>query len=161
MPVIVAVLVNLGQNMALWFAALWVYRLTISRRQISSRREALVLGALAGGLGLLGIAAPVEVAPGIFVDSRAPLILLAGALEALWSSHVRAEVADESQRGFNRGNASRAETLEEHRQMLEQIERGDTEAVRTIARAHLERVNPRRLTQSGRLVDITGLRPRF
>ncbi|HET9223566.1 MAG TPA: PAS domain S-box protein [Roseiflexaceae bacterium] len=90
MPVIVAVLVNLGQNVALWFAALWIFRLASSHwRFPPSRREALVLGVLAGGLGLLGIAPPVEVAPGIFVDTRAPLIVLAG----VWGGPLAAAAA--------------------------------------------------------------------
>jgi PAS domain S-box-containing protein len=80
MPAIVAVLVNLGQNLALWFAALWVYRLMYpSQRSISAYRSALLLGLLVGGLGLLGIAAPIAVGPGIVIDGRMPLVVLVGA----------------------------------------------------------------------------------
>lgn len=82
------------------------------------------------------------------------LILLVGALEMLWSSHVRVEVVDEMRRGFNRGNASRAETVEEHRRILDLMDAGDADGVRAVARAHLERVNPRRLTDAGQRVSL-------
>src|SRR5262245_37690780 len=66
---IVTVLVSLGQNMALWFAVLWVYRLVYpSRHTAPAYRSALVLGGLVGGLGLLGLAAPIEVVPGAILD---------------------------------------------------------------------------------------------
>jgi PAS domain S-box-containing protein len=80
MSALVAVLVNLVQNVALWLAALWMYRLLDARLpSAQTHRSASLIGMLAGGIGLLGVAAPVEIAPGIAVDGRMPLVVLAGA----------------------------------------------------------------------------------
>ena len=55
------------------------YRLVCSRwPNVLPHRSAFLLGALAGGIGLLGIASPIEIAPGIILDSRMPLVALAG-----------------------------------------------------------------------------------
>jgi PAS domain S-box-containing protein len=90
MSVIVAVLIKLGQSMVLWLAALWVYQHALSRWPSAlPQHTALLLGLLVGAVGLLGIARPVEIAPGVVFDGRTPLVVLAGA----WAGPFAALVA--------------------------------------------------------------------
>ncbi len=86
------------------------------------------------------------------------IILMVGALEALWSAQVTDQVTDETRRGFNRGTASRAEAVEEHRRILECIEAGDAAGAAAAVRAHLERVEPRRISHGGGRVALRALR---
>src|SRR5688500_5128965 len=80
MPAIVTVLVGLGQNMALLFAVLWIYRLLYPyERAGSSHVPALVLGGLVGGLGLLDVTIPIVVTPGVVIDGRTLLVVLVSA----------------------------------------------------------------------------------
>ncbi len=80
MPAIVTVLIGLGQNMALLFAVLWLYRLLYPHeRATSSPLPALVLGGLVGGLGLLGVTVPIAIAPGVIIEGRMLLVVLVSA----------------------------------------------------------------------------------
>ncbi len=67
------------------------------------------------------------------------LIILAGALEALWSSHVTSWVTDRADPG-NVPRPERLEALEVHARILEHIESGDADQARSLAAGHLRDV---------------------
>lgn len=86
------------------------------------------------------------------------IILLVGALETLWSAQVTDQVMLETKRGFNRGTASRLEAVEEHQQVLACIEAGDAAGAAAAIRAHLSRVEPRRVSHGDGRVTMRALR---
>lgn len=97
-----------------------------------------------------------------------PLILLVGALEILWSAHVRIS-SDGNQRGEGVGAGALSRplsqeidpmiSLAEHRQIAELIEAGDAEGARLAVAAHLARVQgvPTTANRAG-LIDLAALR---
>src|SRR5262245_40522977 len=76
---IATMLIGLGRNMALFFGALWLYRVVHPHvRAASAYAPALMLGGLVGGFSLLGISASSDAA-GTVLDCRVLLVLLIGA----------------------------------------------------------------------------------
>ncbi len=74
-----SILIGLGQNLALLLALLFLYRLvSVLARATHPRIPSFVLGALFGGIAILGMTLPIRVAPGILVDGRVVMVALAG-----------------------------------------------------------------------------------
>lgn len=67
------------------------------------------------------------------------LIILAGALEALWSSHVTSWVTDRADPG-NVPHTERLEALDVHGRILDHIENGEADEARAVAAGHLREV---------------------
>jgi len=85
------------------------------------------------------------------------LIVVVGALEALWSSHETGwahRTADPNAVSID----SRIEALTIHERMIDLIDAGDEGAVRELAAAHLADVQRYPSAGEGQQIDLTGLR---
>ncbi len=72
--------------------------------------------------------------------SNETLILMVGALEAIWSTHVTTKTALADDEPAPKGRRDARASIEEHRQICELIAGGEEEAVRLVVSRHLERV---------------------
>jgi DNA-binding FadR family transcriptional regulator len=95
------------------------------------------------------------------------MIAVVGALERLWSSHIRTSTARAAQRGQSRPPDEIRQSLEDHGAILDAIRAGDAEGTRAAVSRHIGRVqaqprsagaNPRidLATVRGQLHDRTG-----
>ena len=88
---------------------------------------------------------------------NATLIVVVGALEALWSSHETGwahRTADPATVSID----SRIEALTTHERMIDLIDAGDEAEVRALAAAHLADVQRYPSTGEGQQIDLSGLR---
>ncbi|WGX95539.1 FadR/GntR family transcriptional regulator [Nocardioides sp. L-11A] len=88
------------------------------------------------------------------------LVMLAGALESLWSSH-EAAWAHRSADTVDIPRAERLEALDEHRELIDAIADGDPEAARKIALRHLLVAQIYPGDQIDVLISPTSVRKRF
>lgn len=90
------------------------------------------------------------------------LVLVVGALEGLWSSHVASVTAAAADRGRASSPARRSQSIAEHEALVALIAAGDADAARQAALAHLERVQRTGLTAEVTVpIDLATLRTRL
>jgi signal transduction histidine kinase/CheY-like chemotaxis protein/HPt (histidine-containing phosphotransfer) domain-containing protein len=89
------VLLNLAQNIALAVFALvalpWLHKREFP---LGKQGAAAVLGLIFGAVVVLGMLAPVRIAPGVIIDGRSPLMALAGFIGGPLSAAAAAVMAD-------------------------------------------------------------------
>lgn len=83
------------------------------------------------------------------------LILVVGALESLWTSHVRALASSESRYKHE----SQLLGLDEHQEILDLIAQGNQAELRQRMAAHLERAQQLRSATGRGLIGLSSLRP--
>ncbi len=86
-------LINLIDNIAFLIALAAVGQLAVSRFHKSSLKYPLVLGVLFGSVTLLGMANPVNFAPGVFFDGRSIVLAVAGVVGGGLTAAIAAGMA--------------------------------------------------------------------
>ena len=86
-------LINLINNIAFLVALVAAGQLVISRFHKFSLNRQLLLGLLFGGVALLGMANPVNFAPGVFFDGRSIVLTVAGVLGGGMTATIAAGMA--------------------------------------------------------------------
>lgn len=90
------------------------------------------------------------------------LVLVVGALEALWSTHVASVTAAAADRGRAPTRDGQLRSIEEHEHLVGLIASGDHDGARLAASAHLERVQRTGLTADASVpIDLVTLRERL
>ena len=86
-------LINLINNIAFLVALVAAGQLVISRFHKFSLNRQLLLGLLFGGVALLGMANPVNFAPGVFFDGRSIVLTVAGVVGGGMTAAIAAGMA--------------------------------------------------------------------
>lgn len=90
------------------------------------------------------------------------LILVVGALEALWSSRVTATALSSADPGTERSARDVAGSKRDHDRVIALIEAGDDEGVQSLLRSHIERVQRIRTSVGAdELVNMVDIRQRL
>ncbi|MEO8693472.1 MAG: GntR family transcriptional regulator [Acidimicrobiales bacterium] len=89
-------------------------------------------------------------------------VVLLGALEAVWTSHVRTKSAEYAQRGVAMSSELSRKVYEEHEEIQARIEAGDVAGAAAAARAHLlnAHIHPPSEDEEAQLVRATTVRDR-
>lgn len=86
------------------------------------------------------------------------LALLVGTLEALWSSHVKAQAHIDHAKGQPQSLSNRRSALDEHQRILDAIAAGDPGQIRRSLAEHLQRVQRKRMPAGNQMIDVGTLR---